>query len=975
MSSNPQPGTVDYMRAQLEASQRAKQQADQNKAEQAINYQAYQEAKKQAEQKATQTGQSQTITTQDIQAQRQNILDTNYRHVATIDSGTPQTHPGTVVYEVPVKGVDQEAQAKGYQNYQNATAQTQQRSMQQDAARHDYSSQPVFGSMTQRDIDIRRAEANSPDYQRALGDYNQALRTNQEIRYAAFKGNQEIENANKGQPTAYSLNGADVSALRKGGVQDPDHLQSRIDQALSITGMASPKQEKQAENAIKISDAGAVREVEKPTGNPLLDFGKGFAAPFENLVYGIGDRITGQHHEMKADIEGDLMATGIKGASDYFNGKESTAGKDVEQIGKNISENPAYAAGNLVASGLMWLGPGEASKAIRASGEVGKAVEAVGLKATSLKGTGQKVGDIYKSIQDASEAKKFAASLPKELEPLGDISKVSKITIEETKMVKPSMLDRISAGLKGEKAPEVKIETMVKPTKAALVEFGTEESRNPIASAVVKPSGVLGKGKEFTLIYREPGSVGYRGLTEGGKETATIRETQQLEGVVSKTTDKNQGLLPLDKRTSPEIPAINYLLSKAPQTNKGVTAFISTQEQTGRFALKSSDIGIKNSGEIVQKAPQYQLPKDVALAEGYQAFKPKTLYSSDVIKTSSAIADEGLSKIGRITEIGSKVPTVPRGAVDFVTETVSGKELGKFVKTDRGQDFFRGIDATDRLGKPGGAAKEAISPTDRAGLNALKSEKQAGKIKTEIMFDKATEPLAAGKSPINNSNKLVDNLAKEMAANDAATSKFNKALLTSGTGTGRATVESSGLPSTVYPPGTKSAARDLVNAFQKGGSNVDLGTDNMSKSLQNIMNMPAQKPASIGRVGTDLFPDITTKLKNVPDFGLKEKDVVIPGFNFGRVPGETTKVDILNIPTTKPREDTVTIPKIEPTLKIPSIPDIPNPTIPRNPEPFLNVPKFAGDIFGNKKPTDDIMGLKKGLTKWAIYDPFTDTYK
>lgn len=130
-SSNANPyaaGTVDYYRYQLSQSQNANpQQQLQNSAEQKVNYEALQKATKDAQDKAIASGTPQTVSKQDIQTARQNILDTKYLDVT-------QSTPNKQVYSIPV--IDKKSQGDAlranYSEFQKANLAAQNASLAKD---------------------------------------------------------------------------------------------------------------------------------------------------------------------------------------------------------------------------------------------------------------------------------------------------------------------------------------------------------------------------------------------------------------------------------------------------------------------------------------------------------------------------------------------------------------------------------------------------------------------------------------------------------------------------------------------------------------------------------------------------------------------------------------------------------------------------------------------------------------------------
>lgn len=135
---------------------------------------------------------------------------------------------------------------------------------------------------------------------------------------------------------------------------------------------------------------------------PSGGFAEGFSTYFTNIPAGFqkaGEEIIlARKSDVKigAEAEGEALDIGIRGAKDFFTGKEVTAGKEYEALGKRIGENIPYYAGSIAASGLFFvgtLGIGPGVKAAQAGTRTGmillrgtRRAEVIGKTASELMG-------------------------------------------------------------------------------------------------------------------------------------------------------------------------------------------------------------------------------------------------------------------------------------------------------------------------------------------------------------------------------------------------------------------------------------------------------------------------------------------------------------------------------------------------------------------------------------------------------------
>ena len=319
------PGSVEYYQAQVAASkQRQAEQAAQNQANLQVNYEAYQAANKQAQQKAIQTGPPQTLTSSDIQAQRQQVLDTKY--VNPVEST-----PDQKVYSIPLTGVDQAAQARNYANYQQANKQAQQQSIAQDRA-------ALLGQ--NYELFKQNQIFSNPGQDTAYGRAN--------VRYQVNLGN---------NPTHYFVDLYEGGRPEKYGPANPFES-PRTQEARIATSATNP--------------------------NFFESLTAGYQNYFGNL-YETGASGAGKARPAKyaPEVEGAVIGAIYQAMQDQPTGINTLA-----QIGRESIENPGYAIGSVAASvgftlGTIGIGKGVTVargaigglRAFRAASEIGDIAE------------------------------------------------------------------------------------------------------------------------------------------------------------------------------------------------------------------------------------------------------------------------------------------------------------------------------------------------------------------------------------------------------------------------------------------------------------------------------------------------------------------------------------------------------------------------------------------------------------------------
>jgi hypothetical protein len=882
----------------------------------------------------------------------------------------------------------------------------------QDRAELSKPDQAIFGSITNADIALTKAKANDAQYQEAMKDYQKAQNTNIQIGYSALKANSEIEAANKGSASAFSLSDTDVKALQTGGVKDADKLQAQIDAATQAVKVANSKPSSYVDltqggslppmradmgimvptkgglgmesvdmngdiskfipaNIVTLPDptnpfkvevkpgivpvslpplkevtisAPTVKPVDKPTGNPLLDFGKGFAAPFENLVTGVGDLATGQQHAAKTEVEGDLFASAINAAKDVSTGQKVTITDDLAKIGQNILDNPAYAVGNIAASAIMWLGPGEASKAIRGASETIKAIQ----------GSSKVLGA-------AEEAARAAGVEAKGMQPLNIVQKGSEII--ETPLRQGPL------GITYVNKPISIVPKVTGLSKVAQIP-GTDKLIGIPSKIGFEAPMVAGKKLSLPI----PNSVNaYDILGEGGSSIGYYApKADKLAIYTEPKTAEQFGNVVKQGLKGPE--SITYFDEASGEvTGLDLGARVKDlANPTKDLAAKTADRLVVSEATGLKKIDVPSFTSQLTKAEGNALTKAANIDPIKAVKdlfNASTEARGGVDKFGRIVEANGMVRKTGEITMGDVY-TFSAKESAKAAQN--------AAKRADQIAGAKSALEDTLSATSKKAkpFDFAPSSNADKPLETISKIQSTDEILESARQTARNTDALMKSATEAAKTSDrlfglgggAALFGVKSTLGFGGrTGTERNPTDSSnvaddyGLQFFPTPKdGMGGAVKSFLDSFSKSQSGSNSGLGNMPKS-------------PIG-----LFTQPNIDIKNLPDFGFGNGLRNTPSEKTGLDTGSKDLLDIFNIPTQMPRTTPRTTPSTTTTTTTTTVnvltiepPTMEPPTRIRDKSPPRMPLRMARDnpFFPAKNASNG--KLKKGLTVWKIYNPLT----
>lgn len=729
------PGSAAYYQQQMQASkQRQDQQAAQNQANLQVNYTAYQEAKNRAEQKALQTGQPQTLTTSDIQAQRQQILDTKYL-VQTMpgqasNGGVPT--PEQKIYSIPLTGVDQEAQARGYANYQQVNKQAQQQSLAQDRA--------------------------------ALLAQN----------YELFKQNQVF--SNPGQPTAYGRANVHYTVGLEDRLSGPNtHYFVNLYEGgrPEKLGPANPFESPRTQEARIATSATNPNFFESLTAGYQNYFGNLYETAATNG--GLARKAN-----YAPEIEGALIGAVFQATKDQPTGINTLA-----QIGKEIAENPGYAIGSVAASvgftvGTIGIGKGitlargaiGGLRAFRAASEIGDLAEVAA----------NQVGVKDVTTQAIKVSSKTGLEIPLQKGPFGIYTEsVSKAGLRASKPTVPDYF-RIESRTVGSVAGEENVITSLEDVgysstktgktsvfsgildEKAAGKFLEPEAGKPAAETyteiaqneanVLKNVGtytrIRGNVGETTPIVQttEPTEIGGKGIFDiptFNRGSAKVAETPGIGGVVDYSNKVLANFVkPKGAAAAKSIGKVgeNPFSGGAGVTSTGKTgssSVLGTLSKTDKDLLKATalkDIGVF-SGQAASKGVNSAIPAVAANAakaiggfSGYANRQKGSNASGASLGFGGATGAERKARIKTIEELTNQFIPTPASNSKSSTNSVS-KLLGD-LSTGRGSKA-QNVSITSELTK----GLEDIIPKTGTSLNSLFSQETSQRSRSNTITDTA----------------------------------------------------------------------------------------------------------------------------------------------------------------------------------------------------------------------------------------------
>lgn len=686
----------------------------QKQAESKLFYEALSEATKEVQQAG-----GGTVTAEKIQAEALNLLEGKYSEGVPVVDKKAQAEAEKAAYAV----------FKGQQVIDSASK-----------------GDPSAFGLT--DADVKALEKVGIEGGKEVQQLSSEVADYSRAKVAEEKINKAIDEINAGKPLATEITQKDIAALEKAGVQDAKHIVDELMYAggkggQSDMGILAPVlgkplvyearddrgniTERLMIPRVDLKEDLMVKDVPKPTGNILEDFGKGAAAVGENIVTafrtipaGLQEtwdpktriRKTEEQKSLleagyKPEPESDIISIGVQAAKEAItSGQVKTdVGKELSKVGENIFANPAYAVGAIIASAATWLGPQAATKAVK--------------------------------ITQAARAQRAAEQA---LKPF------------------------IGAGMKLEKPVVITVE---KP----FINIGFESDITRYGTGMIK----TGKGGkvEIELAHRQP--------ITSGKTKDFIVDPSKTTGYATTVAELESGDFPVKalKQLTPKQSELLIKKTELYAKGKPIAFAAKSGPFKGEVFEKVDDVllKVKQKPEVVMTTERFSAKELLELGSTEAGIKKFFGTSDDLLRVSKGEKGSGTGSMKpllsqeqqkQVLQQSSKIESAPAKSAGEAAKISAAIAAGKFtVPTVAGESTYSNISG---IGIGGNVAD--YSNVGSLGLGGLTgAERKVKRLSEESVYERLSYPElrelsidAYNQDFINRVNNLTDSVLKNMSS-------------------------------------------------------------------------------------------------------------------------------------------------------------------------------------------------------------------